>query len=219
MFASSLAVRSRCIRTTGTAGSVNDRECRAPPVRGSEAPGGVVTARSVAVMFSLTGADAGVQRWVKVAGLLAGLALLAGLIIGFWPITIDSRAAQPSARRRRTIGASDIAASPRGFYGQGEAGACLMYRSTVSSKPSSRLLARLREFAVHLWVDADVVQWPGDDGQGDRGRAGAAGVATAEVPSLCGCEDPDDQPEDHQQRPDRTPTPSHAACSTRVCPG
>jgi hypothetical protein len=42
-------------------------------------------------MFSLTGADAGVQRWVKVAGLLAGLALLAGLIIGFWPITIDSR--------------------------------------------------------------------------------------------------------------------------------
>ena len=60
-------------------------------MRGSAAPGGAVTARSVAVKFSLTGADARVQRWAKVAGLLAGLAQLAGLIIGFWPITIDSR--------------------------------------------------------------------------------------------------------------------------------
>ena len=105
MFASSLAVRSRCTRTTGTAGSVDDREWSDPTRAGIAAPGGAVTARSVAVKFSLTGADARVQRWAKVAGLLAGLALVAGLIIGFWPITIDSRAAQPSVLRRRPIGA------------------------------------------------------------------------------------------------------------------
>jgi hypothetical protein len=42
-------------------------------------------------MFWLLDGTAHVQRWAKIVGVLAGVALLGGLVVGFWPITIDSR--------------------------------------------------------------------------------------------------------------------------------
>src|SRR5664279_5565949 len=63
----------------------------------------------------------------------------------------------------------------------------------------SHLLRGLRHRAVDRGVDADVVQWPGDNGDDDSSHLGTAGVRSTEVPSLHRGYHPDDQPhqDDH----------------------
>jgi hypothetical protein len=72
--------------------------------------------------------------------------------------------------------------------------------AAVSVTQPRSSLARLGELALHLRVDAEVVQRPDHDSERDRGRARATGVAAAEVPALRGRDHADDQPHEKEQR-------------------
>src|ERR1700733_9757670 len=97
------------------------------------------------------------------------------------------------------------------------AGLWCMRRSTTRPRPVSalvgrrqdqrtaRLLAGLRECAVDLRVDAQVVERAGENRYRDRAARGAATDRPAVVAALPGGDGADDEPYERQHRPDVHP--------------